>query len=1057
MGWPSGLNVADKFSRVIAIKRNLIRIVRTWWSGVIAISLCKVVNFSLKAKLNKYLHPFATKAQRRKGAYKKVALFFTLCKTLPLYAFVAKKNRLNHIASKFLGGLANPAKRRERPPGYPLLLLAPPRTSTLLWGIRFYPCPIARTSFTSIVLFLLFALSASTLSAQVERPIREPGKLPVKGDTLTPKSFNPRSDSTFIKSDSSSVKKDSVKTAKKGDIESTIYYSATDSINFSLDRKIVKLYGDAKVKYGTIALDAELITIDYDAATITANGKPDSLGRLVGFPIFKDGASEYETKDMVYNFKTKKAKISEVVTKEGEGFMAGDEVYKNEKNELFTRGNTYTTCDLKDPHFRIISSKAKAIPGDKIVTGPFYMEFNHVPTPLGFAFGMFPSQRQSHSGIIIPEYGEEQRRGFFMRNFGYFFDINDYLKVTVLADLYSKGSNAIKVNTVYNNRYKYSGSLNFSYTSNRFSDKVEDQTRQNDFLLNWSHSPKSRGNSRFSASVSIATNSFTSNNFVGLAAANSTSNFASTTSRKLSSNVSYSKTFPGTPFTLGVNMRHNQDVTTGQVDLPLPDLTFNVNNLYPFKSKRLGEAFDNFNIRYSLAGTNQITNNLGRIGNATKDSIATFNGQNLPLFFKNAKSGLKHNIPLSTTIKVMKFFAVSPSISIDELWYFKKLNWGPDATQKIAVVKDTINAFNRVTNYSLSVGVNTRIFGTYLSRNANSKIRGIRHVISPNISYNYTPDFGDPSFGYYQEVKLKDSKGKEYSVLKSLHEGFVYGSSRTGESSSMGFGIGNTIEMKVRGKKDTLDRKISIFNNFSISSGYNFAAASFKLAPISMSANTNVLNNKINININATLDPYQYEKSGNDLTVPVERTSILEVRRDRYAWNVGQGIGRITSAGLAFSTNLSPKGQKNDTDTRDKIGKSNASEADKNYLLQNPNAYVDFNIPWNLRVSYNISYSRGLYTSTSGDAKQITQSLNFSGDLSLTQKWKVTFNSGYDFVKSEIITTNFGINRDIHCWQLSLNWVPFGPFQNYLFNIGVKSTLLRDLKLNRTRSYVDVR
>lgn len=948
----------------------------------------------------------------------------------------------------------------ERPLSYPPLLLAQSQRPTRLRGIRCYSCPPIHISFTSLILFLSLVLSASALSAQVERPIRDPGQIAVKADTLPKSNPDPKSDSTLVKSDSSTIKKDSVNTTKKGDIETTIYYSATDSINFSLDRKIVKLYGDAKVKYGSIALDAELITIDYEQSTITANGKPDSLGRLVGFPIFKDGGSEYETKDMVYNFKSKKAKISEVVTKQGEGFMAGGVVYKNDKNELFTIGNTYTTCDLKDPHFRVISRKAKAIPGDKIVTGPFYMEFNHVPTPLGFAFGMFPSQRKAASGIIIPEYGEEQRRGFFMRNLGYFFDISDYIKLTILADLYSKGSNALKINTNYNNRYKYSGSLNFSYTSNRFTDKVEDQSRSNDFSLNWSHSPRSRGSSRFSASVQAATNSFTSNNFLG--GINSTNvQQLNNASRKLSSNISFSKTFPGTPFSLGINMRHSQDITTRQVDLPLPDVTFNVNNLYPFKNKKLGEAFDNLSVRYSLAGTNQITNNLGRIGNSTKDSIATFNFQNLPTFFKNAKSGIKHSIPLSTTVKVMKYFAVSPSINLDQIFYFKKLNWKQDKGK--IFVSDTSNTTSVITNYSFSVGVNTRIFGTYLSKNPNSKIRGIRHVISPSVSYNYTPDFTNEYYKSFTQkdangIEMKDAKGNPIEVFKSFHEGFIYGSSRQGTSNSVSFGIGNTIEMKVRGKKDTVEKKIAIFNNLSISTGYNFEAKEYKLSPISISANTNVLNNKINININATLDPYQFVKGTNDLTVPEEPTSIVERKIDSYAWQGGSfSLGRITSAGLAFSTNLNPKGQKSDTENRDKAAKSDATEADKNYLLQNPNTYIDFKIPWNLRVSYNVNYSRGLYSSIGPSTTQITQAMNFSGDLSLTEKWKITFNSGYDFVKNEIIQTNFGINRDIHCWQLSLNWVPFGPFQNYLFNIGVKSTLLRDLKLNRTRSFFDVR
>lgn len=884
--------------------------------------------------------------------------------------------------------------------------------------------------------FLLLLFIANSVSAQDQRP--RPANL---GASQRPPA---------VSTDSTSLKKDSLATAQKGDIQTTIIYSATDSINFSLDRKIVKLYGDAKVKYGSIQLDAEVIVIDYEKSTITANGKPDSLGRLVGFPLFKDGNEEYETKSMIYNFKTKKAKITEVVTKQGEGFMAGQQVYKNDKNELFTRYNTYTTCDLKDPHFRIISQKAKAIPGDKIVTGPFYMEFNHVPTPLGFAFGMFPSQRKSSSGIIVPEYGEEQRRGFFLRNGGYFFDISDYVKLTLTADIYSKGSNAVKINTVYSNRYKYSGSLNFAFTSNLVNDKFEDQSRLKDFQLAWSHSPKSRGSSRFSASVNAASSSFTANNYLGVNA-NPNLQRPDNVSRKLTSNISYSKTFTGTPFTLGVNMRHSQDLSTGQVDLPLPDVTFNVNNLYPFKNKGMGEFFENFNMRYSMSGTNQITNNIGRIGNSTKDSIASFSAENFGLFFRKAKNGIKHNIPISTTIKVKKYFAVSPSINIDETWYFQKLNWGVDATGKKAVIKDTSRVFSRITNYSFAMSLTTRIYGTYLAKKPTSKIRGLRHVITPNISYSYTPDFSDPSYDYYQRLNLKDASGKTISVLKSRYEGFVYGGSRSGLSNALSIGIGNTIEMKVKGKKDTVERKVSIFNNLSINSNYNFAADSFKLAPISMSANTNVLNNKINININATLDPYVIEKGWNTLTIPSEGTSIIERRRDRFAWSQGS-LGRITSAGLAFSTNLNPKGQKSDSEMRDKVVKSNANQADKDFLLQNPHTYVDFNIPWNLRINYNINYSRNL-----NQATQITQALNFSGDLSLTQKWKMTFTSGYDFVSNQITQTNFSINRDIHCWQLSLNWVPFGPFQNYTFNIGVKSTLLRDLKLNRTRSFFDVR
>lgn len=1006
-------------------------------SGLIKLSLCKVVNFSLKAKLLTIkreittlyfiLNPISQAAPSPDSYRDRVRLS----------AFTPRPTRQ---ANQLRGNAAIPSR----------------------WSYRF-----------TLALFFAILSCTSFVHAQVEKPkVNQPKivlkdslktnpTIPLKSDTSK---VNIDSPDSSIKSDTSKVKQDSLKRAKKGEIETTITYTAKDSINFSLDQKIVRLYGDAVVTYGAIQLDAELIVIDYEKSEITANGKPDSTGRLVGFPIFKDGEGTYETTEMVYNFKTKKAKILGVVTKQGDGFVHGKTVFKNDKNELFTIGNAYTTCDLKDPHFRIISSKAKAIPGEKVITGPFYMEFNHVPTPLGFAFGMFPSPRKSASGIIVPSYGEETRRGFFLQNMGYYFDISDYIKLTVLVDLYSKGSTALKINTVYNNRYKYAGSLNFSYTNTAVNSNIEDLSNSKDFILNWSHSPKTKGTGRFSASVSAATNSFTSNNYLGANAATNPQLTAQT--RKLTSNVSYSKSFSGTPLSLGVNLRHSQDIVTKQVDLPLPDITFNVNNLYPLKKYSQLPILENFNIRYSMAGTNQITNNLGKIGrNPANDSIAPFTVGNMPTFFKNAKNGIRHNIPLTTSFKVLKFFTISPNATVDALWYLQTLNWKASAytpgTAQQAVVSDTSKIFNQVTNYSLSVGLTTRIYGTWLSRNPKSTIRGIRHLITPSISYSYNPDFGDPSYGYYQEVVLKDAKGNDFIIRKSHHEGFVYGSSKTGKSNTMGFGIGNTVEMKVRSKKDTVDKKISIFNSLSINSSYNFAANSFKLAPVSMSANTNVLNSKLTVNINATLDPYLYQVQHTDLQTPVESKTFIEMRLDQYAWETGS-LGRITNAGLALSTNLSPKGQKKDIETKDKITKSNATQADKDYLLQNPQAYVDFKIPWNLRFNYNINYSRltGTQSATPELAvpkSQLTQALNFSGDLSLTTKWKITFNSGYDFVNNAFTQTNLGTSRDLHCWQMSINWVPFGTFQSYNFNIGIKSTLLQDLKLNRTRSFFDSR
>lgn len=858
---------------------------------------------------------------------------------------------------------------------------------------------------------------------------------------------------------SDTVRADSSRQRRKSEIETTIVYSARDSINSRVDRKIVRLYGDAKIRYGMIELMAEEIVIDYDKSTISARGKIDSAGRRVGYPIFINGQEKYETRSIDYNFKTRKARISEVVTKQDEGFLHGQAVMKTQRDELLSVRNAYTTCNLAHPHYEIIATKAKAIPGDKMVVGPFYMAMNDVPIPLGFPFGIFPSPRSSASGIIVPSYGEEKNRGFFLRNGGYFFDINDYVKLQVTGDIYSKGSSALYINSNYNKRYKYTGNFNFSYSNNRLSDDIEDNSTVQDFRLMWSHSPQTKGTGRFSASVNAASATYNTNNLL-LPSNNPSNPRLDNTSRKLSSNVSYSKTF-GSQFSLGANMRLNQDLTTRQVDIALPDLTMNVNNLYPFK--RSNSMFlQNLSTRLSTSATNQMTNNLGRNFTDsegkpyTKDSIAAINSETLPLIFERAKKGVRHNIPLGTSFKLLNFFTVSPGISMDELWYFEKLNWGLSADQKSAVVTDTIKGFNRVFNYSGTVALTTRIYGTYFFKKKTG-VQAIRHVINPSVSMSFQPNFGDPSYGYYQKI---DIPGVQNPVYKSVHEGFVYGSSRFGEAASMSFGVNNTVEMKVRGKKDTVDRKVSLFNTLSIGSAYNFRADSFKLANFSMAANTNVLNDKLNINMSASLDPYKYvtlvSKDPSRAGVP------REIRTRYYAWDPytppdgywaiedGFGIGRITSANLALGTNLSPKGQKKDADTRAKVGKADIPEADKQYMLKNPDLYIDFDIPWNLRINYNVDYNH-----TVNNDPRITQALRLDGDFSLTRQWKVTFNTGYDFQQNEITQTFITIARDLHCWQVNLSWVPFGKFQSYTFYIGIKSSLLKDLRLNRTRSFFD--
>jgi hypothetical protein len=900
---------------------------------------------------------------------------------------------------------------------------------------------LVRHSFLFIIAFIFIAVTAY---AQVERPIKNPARpLPVKKDsvTITSDSIFNDTDATLNETDSVRVKNDTIP-QPKGDIETTIKYTARDSIRASVDQKMIWLYGEAKIVYGLIELEAEEIVIDYANTTITAQGIRDSLGNRIGYPLFKNGPELYETKGIIYNFKTKRARIFEVVTQQGEGFLHAHAAFKNEKNEILSVNNSYTTCNLEHPHFRIRATKTKAIPDDKIVAGPFYLEFNDIPLPAGFLFGMFPAQRESKSGIIFPSYGEERRRGFNLRNGGYFFDISEYVKLGIMGDIYSKGGHALYINSNYMKRYSYNGAVNFAYSKNRLGQNVEDQDVSNDFRLTWSHSPQSKGTGRFAASVNAATATFNKNNNMMYGTTNEMlGSPLSNISTKLNSNVSYSKSFTGTPFSMGINLSHSQDLQTRLVDLPFPNLTLNMTNIYPFQRKGKTGALDNFSVGYAMTATNRITNNIGRVNpTATRDSIAPFTIDNLPLFFKNAKNGMRHTLPLSYSFKALKHFTLSPSVSYEERWYLERLNWKPDPDGTL--VADTSKLFNRISNYSISAGLTTRIYGMYFFKNKASKIKAMRHIVNPSISFSYTPDFtGD--IDYFQQFPDKSDPEGERIIIKERHQGFAYGSSSYGKAGSIGFSVGNNLEMKIKGKKDTVERKVMLLNNLSLSSSYNVIADSFHLAPISISANTNILNNTININVTTSLDPYHYDPR------PIVTNKRFEKRTREYAWKYGS-LGRITTAVLAFNTNLNPKARKSDQTTREKVAQADIPENEKQHILANPNAYVDFDIPWSLNFGYNLNYSH-----TTSQKPLITQAISVSGNVSLSEKWKITYNSGYHFEAQEFTQTNLGISRELHCWQMNLTWVPFGRFQSYNFTIAVKASVLQDLKLERRKPFLD--
>jgi lipopolysaccharide export system protein LptA len=643
---------------------------------------------------------------------------------------------------------------------------------------------------------------------------------------------------TLSEQDSLAVQADSLQEEQIGEIETTIQYSSFDSIYMDVPNQIVRLYGEAKITYGEIELTASEIEINYQTKIVSANSTTDSLGNEIGKPIFKDGGEVYETDNMKYNFESKKAIIDGVVTQQGEAVMQGSKVFKNQRDELFISHAKYTTCNMAEPHFHIESSKLKVIPGKKVVSGPFHIKIKDIPTPIGFGFGMFPVPKQKVSGIIFPTWGEEKRRGFFLKNGGYYFAINDYVDLALTGDLYSKGSWGLNAATRYTKRYSFNGSFNLKY-NNQTGLNEGDSTIIRDFWVNWSHSPQSKGTTRFSASVNAGTSTYNQNN--------PTADLRNTLNQDFNSSVSFSKTFKGTPFSMNASSRLQQNINTGLINLLLPELSLNMSRLYPFKfgSTSAKNWLQKISFSWNMNSTNRASNN--RIGSPgfpvsgyipENDTIVPVSELGLSGLWQRAQNGIRHSLPVSTSMNILKFITFSPSFNYSELWYFKELNY-QWLEEEAAVKVDTLNKFSRAFQYSASGSFNTRLYGTLLF-GSDKTIQAIRHVMIPSLSMSYSPDFSSEKYGYYQQVQI-DTLGNTRRLSK--YQGFVYGTPSAGQNASASFSLSNNLEMKVKTKKDTADeaRKVVLLDNLSINASYNFLADSFNLSNIRIAARTKSL------------------------------------------------------------------------------------------------------------------------------------------------------------------------------------------------------------------------
>ncbi len=853
---------------------------------------------------------------------------------------------------------------------------------------------------------------------------------------------------------------------KKSDglgIEAEVTYTASDSIVMRGSNKVY-LYGDAEVKYLDITLTAACIELDLDSSLTYAYGVEDTTGVVSGLPVFSDRKGSYEMKTIKYNFKSKKALIEHVVTEQGEGYVVSSLAKKAPDDSFSIKNGHYSTCDNHEhPHFYLNMTKAKVIPNKKTITGPAYLVIEDIPIyPIGIPFGFVPSTSSYSSGIIMPSYGEEQNRGIFLRDGGYYWAASDYFDLAVTGDLYANKSWGLRGTSKYKKRYGFSGNLNVNYIVNVTSESdLPDYRKTKDFSLTWSHRQDTKANplQTFSASVNYSSSSYDQNNVGSLIDPN---RLATNTKR---SSVSYSRRFPDSPFNFSANLLASQNTRDTTVSFTLPDLTMTMNRVFPFKRKnKIGSKeswYEKISFSYTGNTKNSISAKEYEIGN-----------KKFPSEWQN---GMKHSIPVSMNMKLLKYFTLTPSFNYTERWYTKSISKEWDEDQGKIVTADTTSGFNRVYDYSYSVSTSTKFYTEYTPwKMFGDKVQKIRHVMTPSASLSYRPDFSDEKFGYYDWFEYYNPN--QDSIIRyeySKYEGALYGSPGSGKSGSLGLSIGNTLEMKVKSDRDTSGvKKIKIIEGLNFSTSHNFMADSLKWSRINMSGRTKILGTSISFG--ATFDPYAIDttRTGNPIRINTshyKKTGKL-ARMESANLNFGISIGseKIKKwiqkrRGEETEGEDIEEGQPEDeyTNPLERMDSmedefANTRGTDKANSKIDEDGYTKFEFPWNLSLSYSFRLVNSDFDKqTMAYKKKVTSNVNLNGDFSLTPKWKFSFSSGYNFDTKQLSHTNLRISRDLHCWGMSFNLVPVGRYKSYYFSIRVNSSILQDLKYDKRSSARD--
>jgi lipopolysaccharide assembly outer membrane protein LptD (OstA) len=872
-------------------------------------------------------------------------------------------------------------------------------------------------SFLCIIVFILQSLTAK---AQDTVSHKNP-------DPVIPDSVMTVDDENGPSTDTLTMSQDTVKTiakkppVKKSALKAKVDYSAKDSLSFDVRKKSVTMFNQADIKYQDIKLKAAFVEINFPENQLYAKGVPDSTGKDQGTPEFSQGDMSFKSKVIRYNYNSKQGYIQSVVTKQDEGYLHGTVVKKMENNITYLQDGTYTTCDLdEDPHFGFKFSKAKVIPGNRVITGPAYMMISGVPTPLAIPFGYFPNRTGRRSGILIPTYGESKNRGFYLQGLGYYFAMNEHMDLKVVGDIYTYGSWAIRPTYTYRSRYHFNGQFNFSYAVNLIgSYGTPTLQKSKDFNVRWNHvqDPKARPHSTFSANVNIVSNTYNKYNLASTPQSYLSNTFASS--------INYGTNFNNTYY-LTINLSQSQNTLNKTISITLPQVAFWVNQFYPFRKKvRVGgmKWFENITTKYNL----DMRNNYN-----TVDSLFL-----APGWASKMENGIRHSIPISSTLRVLKFFNWTNSVNLSDLMYFQtyRMRFVNDtAGGKYKI--DTLAGFKNAIYANYSSSINTTLYGMYMFK-PGSPIVAIRHVVKPSVSFSYTPNFGAPWLGYWRFAE--NDSNKINPVKYSIFGNNIYGTPPQNKLGNINFAIVNNLEMKVRNRKDTVTgmKKIVLIENFTISTSYDIARDSMNWSRIFLSGYTTLFKD-LRVNYSSTWDPYAKNVKGGSIKASEWKMNKRLLRLDNTTWSVS----------LRYTLSSDKLKGKKKTTTK-------GTPQEQQDIYDNYDEYVDFDIPWSFTLDYSFRTSTDWVDNYSHRVGQVVQTLGFSGQLNITPKWKITLLTGWDFIHSEISYTSINVYRDLHCWEMSFGWVPKGAQQNWNFSINVKAQVLQDLKLNKKKGVAE--